>query len=54
MYDLVIIDLGGTVGLFTGLSLISVVEVSFWLFRTVKDQVLLSSGKKSFYDRVQG
>ena len=26
---------GGTIGLFTGLSIISIVEASFWLFRTL-------------------
>ena len=27
---------GGTIGLFTGLSLISIVEASFWLIRTIR------------------
>jgi hypothetical protein len=29
--------LGGTIGLFTGLSLISVVEIIYWLYKTVVD-----------------
>ena len=27
--------IGGTIGLFTGLSLISMVEIAFWIIRTV-------------------
>ncbi len=28
-------DVGGTIGLFTGLSLISLVEAIYWIYRTV-------------------
>ncbi len=27
--------IGGTIGLFTGLSLISVIEVAYWIYRTI-------------------
>ena len=28
-------SVGGTIGLFTGLSLISLVEVAYWVYRTI-------------------
>ena len=31
---------GGTIGLFTGLSIISLVEAAFWIFRTIKSLVV--------------
>ena len=27
---------GGTIGLFTGLSLISVIELAYWIYKTIK------------------
>ena len=41
---------GGTIGLFTGLSLISLVEIAFWIFRLAKDLVGVAVGKKPFHD----
>jgi hypothetical protein len=31
-------DLGGTLGLFTGMSIFSIVEIAFWLYRVVLAQ----------------
>ena len=37
---------GGTIGLFTGLSLMSLVELAFWIYLTVKAFVLKRGGKQ--------
>ena len=36
--------------MFTGLSLISLVEAAFWIFRLLKDLVGVAMGRKTFYD----
>ena len=37
---------GGTIGLFTGLSLISVVELAFWIYKTIKQYFAAACSKR--------
>ena len=37
---------GGTIGLFTGLSLISVIEIGFWLFKAMKQIIKAAAIKR--------
>ena len=43
---------GGTIGLFTGLSLISVIEIFFWIYKTIKEYLL--RGQKNSEQTVDG
>ena len=42
---------GGTIGLFTGLSLVSLIELAFWAARLAKDMIGVALGKHSFYSK---
>ena len=44
---------GATVGLFTGLSLISLVELAFWVSRMVIDAVRVASGRPTWADQAE-
>ena len=42
---------GGSIGLFTGISLISTFEVIFWMGRALVDSIRMQRGKLSFYEQ---
>ena len=42
---------GGTIGLFTGLSLVSMIEFAFWVVRLCKDLAQVAMGRKSHYSK---
>ena len=46
--------LGGTIGLFTGLSLVSLVEAAFWIYRLAKGLVKLSIAEDAKEDFPNG